>query len=370
MKACVACGKQLPDAAINCVFCKARQREERLDQTPVRPVRNTPSPHGQALASEPAEDEGPDARRKRSTLPERPSSKKAAEDGGRNGTAGEGTDPVMHATPGSANGAAAGGHAATAADTPADSPGAPVVGASDRGRSPDGRRATEREERSVLVRLSSWNRNERASLVVAGLAALVAELAFGGLRSAVLIVGAASLLLAGLLPLPRLARGVVALGAGVIVLGHVLPVVAALALPLLPGALLARAKNPGSRLAQLAALAGTGAVVAAYLIPRGATSPAQAILAGLASEQFTPIAAAIYVCIPIPLVVVGLLAVMPRRTVGGCVLWATLMLAWAPLGVLIDAWWRGSPLMGLAFAVVLLGASASAALGVADLSSA
>jgi hypothetical protein len=157
--------------------------------------------------------------------------------------------------------------------------------------------------------------------------------------------------------------------AGVALLGRAWGIGVALALTLLPGALLTRAKNPSSALARLIALAGAVAVACAYWLPHaGGVSVARQIIDDLRGDpDFVTWVRAIFFALPIPLCVVALFAVVPRRTRGGCVLWASLLLLWAPVSLLVTGWWIGlSVPVGLAV-LALAGASAGA-LGLADLS--
>lgn len=329
----MACGKKLPDQALVCVFCKARQREEeRLDPTPVKGIQVGASPaeavaaiereqragalpaRVSAAAALPQSEPAPAPRRERGTIPERPSAKRG----------GDG-----------------------------------VGGAEARTRSP-------RAEPSVLSRLSSWNRNERASLAAAGLALLGTVLLYD--RSGLSILAAVGLTLSGLMPLPRTVRGALALVAGVVPLWRLSGLLVTLALALLPGALLIRAKNPTSRLARLVAVAGVAVVVVAYLVPHEGVAPARAILSNFKGDvAFENVVRAAYLVLPALLCVLGLLAVAPSRTSGGAVLWATLALLWLPLGLLLGGWWAHAFGAGLAGAVSTLACAMGAALGIADL---
>src|SRR5262249_5584895 len=94
-----------------------------------------------------------------------------------------------------------------------------------------------------------WNRNERATLSIAGLAMLATVLAYQ--RTAVPIITTLVIAVAGIAPLPRMARGAISLAAGLAVLWDGYGPAAAGGLAILPGALLTRAKSPASKLAQL-----------------------------------------------------------------------------------------------------------------------
>ena len=319
VKVCVSCGKKLPDGAILCVFCRARQHEERLDPTPVRGIRHDRSPSENLRAVE--EGSAP-----------KPAAPKATEPKTDNGA----SKPIDHVAAGMAR--------------PAEAP-KPVA---------------ERDDRSVLIQLGQWNRNERATLSAAGLALLAVVLVYQ--RSALFIVLALVVAAAGLAPLPRMARGAIAACAGLALLWKVFGPAAAGGIALLPGALLTRAKSPASRLAQLWGLVAAGAIVAAYLVPREGVTLARMILEGFRAEHFAQIAMSIWLTLAIPLAIVGLLALTPRKTIGGCVLWATVMLLWAPVGLLLLGFWTNTIGPSLGAAVIALSSSVAAALGLADLS--
>jgi len=181
------------------------------------------------------------------------------------------------------------------------------------------------------------------------------------------------LVAAGVVPMPRVARGALALLAGLGPLmrllgelGQFTPlsrrIVGALALTLLPGALLTRAKNPISKLARLIALAGAVFVVL-YLVPQ-----ARALIAGWKVEVTPELVAGAGSLAGLALLsVMGLLALVPGRTVGGAAMWASLMLLWLPVGSLIQGWWAHSFASGLAGGVMVLACAMGAALGTADL---
>jgi len=325
VKVCVSCGKNLPDAAIICVFCRSRQHEERLDPTPVKGIRYDVSPEENVRAAEGSAPK-PAAPAPRAAEPKKP----------------------IDGVTGSANASAKSN--ASVAPAPAAMP----------------RLVTDRDERSVLIQLGQWNRNERATLSVAGLAMLAIVLIYQ--RHWLLILLTLAVAAAGIAPLPRMARGAIAAAAGLAIIWRMFGPAAAGGLVILPGALLSRAKSPASRVAQLWGLIAAGAIVGAYLVPHDGQTLARSILDGFKREHFGQIGTAIWLTIPIPLAIVGLLALTPKRTVGGCVLWATLMLLWAPIGYLLLGFWTnafGSALVG---AVMLLGASVAGALGLADLS--
>jgi len=325
VKVCVSCGKNLPDAAIICVFCRARQHEERLDPTPVKGIRHDVSPEDNVRE---VEKSAP----KPAAIPPRAAEPKKPVDG------------------------------VAASASPSNSASASVAPAP--GAVP--RPVTDRDDRSVLIQLGQWNRNERATLSVAGLAMLAVVLIYQ--RNWLLILLALVVAAAGIAPLPRMARGAIAAAAGMALIWRMFGPAAAGGLVILPGALLSRAKSPASRLAQLWGLIAAGAIVAAYLVPRDGQTLARSILDGFRGEHFVQIGTAIWLTIPIPLVLVGLLALTPKRTVGGCVLWATLMLLWAPIGLLLLGFWTNALGASLGAAVIALGASAAGALGLADLS--
>ena len=318
MKVCVACGKNLPDAAILCVFCRARQHEERLDPTPVRGIRHDRSPSENVRAVE--EGSAPKPAAPRATETPRP---------------------------------AEGNGVSKAAPTPVEAP-KPVA---------------DRDDRSVLIQLGQWNRNERATLAIAGVATLVSILAYAQTRTALPIILALAIVAAGVAPLPRAARGAIALVAGLALLWKLFGPAAAGGLAILPGALLTRAKNSASKLAQLWGLIAAAALVAAFLVPRGDQTLARTILDGFKADHFVIIAESIWLTLAIPLAVVGLLALTPRKTLGGCVLWATVMLLWLPVGLLLFGFWTMALLPSLTGALLMLGASTAAALGLADVSS-
>jgi hypothetical protein len=319
VKACVSCGKNLPDAAIICVFCRARQHEERLDPTPVKGIRHDVSP-SQAVAEAETIGSSPKSGHQAATAQPRADRR---------------TDGTAAAGP--------------AAATPAVP-----------------RPTAEFEDRSMLIRFGQWNRNERATLTIAGL--LTLGVVIGYERTALLMVLALAIAVAGIAPLPRVLRGAIALGAGFVLLWKMFGPAAAGCLVLLPGALLARAKNPASRLAQLWGLIAAAAFVAAYLIPRGDQTLYRTILDDFRGEHFEQIATGAWLMVPLPLAAVGLVALAPKRTVGGCVLWATLMLLWAPIGFLLLGFWTNTFGSSLVAAVVSLGAQVAASLGVADIS--
>src|SRR5206468_1245285 len=179
-------------------------------------------------------------------------------------------------------------------------------------------------------------------------------------------IGAAvALLAAGVLPLPRVVRGGLALAAGLVPLVSLpMGMQGALALTLLPGALLTRAKNPTSQVARLVALAGAVFVVL-YLVPQ-----TRALLASFRGEEITPtlVAEAGSIAVLALFVLMGLLAVVPRRCTGGAVLWASLMLLWQPACSLVRGWWAHSFGTGLAAGVIVLACAIGAALGLSDLS--
>jgi hypothetical protein len=325
VKVCVSCGKNLPDAAIICVFCRARQHEERLDPTPVKGIRHDVSPAENVRAAEgSAPKPAAPAPTPRAAEPKKP------------------VDGVTASASVSAS--------ASTAPVPAAVP----------------RPITDRDERSVLIQLGQWNRNERATLSVAGLATLAVVLGYQ--RNLLLIILALAIAAAGIAPLPRMARGAIAAIAGIALLWKMFGPAAAGGLALLPGALLTRAKSPASRLAQLWGLVAAGAIVAAYLVPRDGVTLARIILEGFRAEHFAQIAMAIWLTLAIPLAIVGLLALTPKKTIGGCVLWASLMLLWAPVGLLLLGFWTNTIGPSLALAVMILGASTAGALGLTDLS--
>jgi hypothetical protein len=322
VKVCVSCGKKLPDAAVICVFCRARQHEERLDPTPVKGIRYDVSPAENVRAAEGSAPK-PAAPTPRAAEPRKP------------------VDGVT---------ASASSASASAAPAPAAVP----------------RPVTERDDRSVLIQLGQWNRNERATLSVAGLATLAVVLGYQ--RSVLLIILALAIAAAGIAPLPRMARGAIAAIAGIALLWKMFGPAAAGGLALLPGALLTRAKSPESRLAQLWGLVAAGAIVAAYLVPRDGVTLTRLIVEGFRAEHFAQIAMAIWLTLAIPLAIVGLLALTPRKTMGGCVLWASLLLLWAPVGLLLLGFWTVTIGPSLGAAVIVLGASTAGALGLTDLS--
>jgi hypothetical protein len=336
VKVCVACGKNLPDAAILCVFCRARQHEERLDPTPVRGIRHDRSPSENLRALEEGSAPKPAAPR---AAEARPAEARPAE--------------PRPAEPRPAEPRPSGNGVSKSAAAPVEAP-KPVA---------------ERDDRSVLIQLSQWNRNERTTLAIAGVATLVSVLAYAQTRTALPIILALAIVAAGVAPLPRAARGALSLVAGLALLLKLFGPAAAGGLAILPGALLTRAKNPASRLAQLWGLVAAAALVAAFLVPRGDQTLARTILDGFKSDLFVVIAESIWLTLAIPLAVVGLLALTPRKTFGGCVFWATVMLLWLPVGLLLFGFWSIAILPSLTAALLMLGASTAAALGLADVSS-
>jgi hypothetical protein len=218
----------------------------------------------------------------------------------------------------------------------------------------------------VLVRLRSWNQNERAIYFAAG-ALLITTSAFARLPAWwVSGVGGFLLFLCGALArLPHRLRGAFALVAGALVLFHLLyPSWAAGSTVLLAGAFLVRAKDGSSRAGRLLALLGVVAVIASTLVVLFAGT----VLSAAHEEgDATAIARALFFLLPLPVCVMGAVLALARRVAGGCVLWATLALLWAPVGLLVGGWWGGAWLPGLVSGGVVLAGSTAAALGLCDL---
>ncbi len=401
-KNCAACGKQIPDVAVVCVFCSAKQptADPELGDA-ANGASDPPSGAATAAATESVVSKhatdptliGIKASDVKAALQEKIDGQAAAPtENGSNGTSATHPTAVMAAAP-------ADGAAATAPATAS----APAATASASAATASAAAAAEREAAEAAVEPSADTPIRRMPLVDAepwgGLGRLIMGIGGGVLvalffcpwhgvsswqlletlsgaefvRQLFYLTGGIVLLACALLPLPFVFRAAVGavvaatpvlLGAGGVVEGW-RGMVAALAILGLPATHLLRSRAQSSPLARLLVLAAVAAVALLYLLPVSSVVPIAVIFkmmgSGLGAAIF-----AVFLLIPLVFAALSLFGVLGRDLTDIAVLLSVLILLWAPVGMAL----RGIMIEDatqLYVAVGLLWASATAALSLAQL---
>jgi hypothetical protein len=367
-KTCAACGKQIPDVAVVCVFCSAKQPSADPElaaadspQSTVDSAVETVSKH----ATDPTLI-GIRASDVQAALEEKADSRPSAADSPTNGTSAHAPDGV---------------DAQSAAIAPAAAPAvapaaAPAV-------------AVERRPSTVDSGLEPWGALGRLIMGIGGVV-LVAlffcpwhgvsswqllETLSGAefVRQLFYLTGGIVLVACALLPLPFLFRAAVGaavaampvlLGAGGVIEGW-RGVVAALAILGLPASHLLRSRAQSSPAARLLVMAAVAAVALLYLLPISSVVPIAFIVKMMASG-FGAAIFGVFLLIPLVFAALSLIGVLGRDLTDIAVLLSALILLWAPVGMAL----RGIMIEDatqLYVAVGLLCASATAALSLAQL---
>jgi hypothetical protein len=385
-KSCVSCKKQIPGAALDCVWCRARQPPPDLGDAEV--LRDAVD-HAKDVEAAGGDPFGEAASATERTLVGLKIADLTA-------AAAPGAKPV-EATPVTA--------AAEPAPAKAKEPVAPAVAtaaaavavvaaAASPSTAPARPAARAPEAPAVAVAVADgdrpWERLGR-TLMGAGGALLIAlffvpwhgvsswqllETLSGAdfVRQFFYLTGGLTLLVTSLLPLPFVFRAVVGaavaalpvlLGAGGIVDGW-RGALAAVALLGLPATHLCRSRAQGSAAARALVMAAVAAVVLLYLVPISSVVPLGAVLRLLVSGSVGGLVMGLLSLVPLGFAGLSLLGLMGRDLADVEVLLSVLIVGWAPAavalrGLMID---DGSQLY---VALALLGASATAVISLAQL---
>ena len=383
-KNCAACGKQIPDVAVVCVFCSAKQPTADPELT------ETPAAAATVAATEIVSKHATDPTLigiKASDVQAAIEEKKA--EGGQalpdNPTNGAST---AHAAETATATAAASASAASASATAAVSAPAAAVPALGEIPEPIVEPPTP-VRRNPLIEAEPWGGLGRLIMGIGGgvLIALffcpwhgvsswqLLETLAGAdfVRQLFYLTGGIVLFACAILPLPFVFRAAVGtavaampvlLGAGGVIEGW-RGVVATLAILGLPATHLLRSRAQSSPAARLLVLAAVAAVALLYVLPVSSVVPIALIFkmmgAGVGAAIF-----AVFLLIPLVFAALSLFGVMGRDLTDIAVLLSVLILLWAPVGMAL----RGIMIEDatqLYVAVGLLWASATAALSLAQL---
>ena len=401
-KTCAACGKQIPDVAVVCVFCSAKQPT--ADPELTEPVAGAATAAAtEAVVSKHATDPtliGIKASDVKAALAEKSDGPAAApSENGSNGASATHPTAMMAATaPETSPAAAAASPAAEtgpAAATPAAAiPAAAIPAAAiPAAARPAAAVAEPGEEtpirRMPLIEAEPWGGLGRLIMGIGGgvLVALffcpwhgvsswqLLETLSGAefVRQLFYLTGGIVLLACALLPLPFVFRAAVGaavaampvlLGAGGVIEGW-RGVVAALAILGLPATHLLRSRAQSSSAARLLVMAAVAAVALLYVLPISSVVPIALIFKMMASG-FGAAIFGVFLLIPLVFAGLSLIGVLGRDLTDIAVLLSVLILLWAPVGMAL----RGIMIEDatqLYVAVGLLWASATAALSLAQL---
>jgi hypothetical protein len=356
-KTCAACGKQIPDVAVVCVFCSAKQpsADPELAETATAATASE-------VVSKHATDPtliGIKASDVEAALGDKPEA--AAATGGSPANGASATHPTSMSMP-----------AATA-----------------EGEIPEPTVEPPTTRRMPMVEAEPWGGLGRLIMGIGGgvLIALffcpwhgvsswqLLETLSGAdfVRQLFYLTGGIVLLACAILPLPFLFRAAVGtvvaampvlLGAAGVIEGW-RGVVAALAILGLPATHLLRSRAQSSAAARTLVLAAVAAVALLYLLPVSSLVPIAVIFKMMASGVGAAIFA-VFLLIPLVFAALSLFGVMGRDLTDVAVLLSVLILLWAPVGMAL----RGIMIEDatqLYVAVGLLWASATAALSLAQL---
>lgn len=365
-KACISCGKQIPDTAVVCVFCSAKQ------------------PSSDPELAEPAATAAAAIVSKHATDPTLIGIKASDVEAALVDKAADSRPPAADSTSGS------NGTPAATRPTAAMPVIAPAVTAAAVAEIPEPTvEKPQRAPRQPIVEAEPWGGLGRLIMGLGG-AVLIAlffcpwhgtsswqllETLTGAdfVRQLFYLTGGVVLVAAALLPLPFAFRAVVGtlvaampvlLGAGGVLDGW-RAVVAALAILGLPATHLLRSRAQSSPAARVLVVAAVAAVALLYLAPASSVVPIAAVFRMMASGVGGAIFG-LFVLIPLVFAALSLLGVMGRDLTDVGVLLSVLILLWAPVGVAL----RGIMMEDatqLYVAVGLLWASSTAALSLAQL---
>jgi hypothetical protein len=364
-KTCAACGKQIPDVAVVCVFCSAKQpsADPELAETATAAATEIVSKH----ATDPT------------LIGIKASDVEAALQDKKADSAPTGAESPV-------NGASA-SHAAAAA-MPAATPAAAATSA-EAAEIPEPTVEPPTTRRIPLVEAEPWGGLGRLIMGIGGgvLIALffcpwhgvsswqLLETLSGAdfVRQLFYLTGGIVLLACSILPLPFVFRAAVGtvvaampvlLGASGVIEGW-RGVVAALAILGLPATHLLRSRAQSSPAARLLVLAAVAAVVLLYVLPVSSVVPI-ALIFKMMTSGFGAAIFAVFLLIPLLFAALSLFGVLGRDLTDIAVLLSVLILLWAPVGMAL----RGIMIEDatqLYVAVGLLWASATAALSLAQL---
>lgn len=396
-KTCSACGKQIPDVAVVCVFCSAKQPT--ADPELAEPATGAATAAAtEAMVSKHATDPtliGIKASDVKAALAEKSDGQAAApSENGSNGASAAHPAAVMAGASAAAASPAAtepaatepAAASATTAASPAMASGATAVSAAAAMVEP-GEETPIR--RMPLLDAEPWGGLGRLIMGIGGgvLVALffcpwhgvsswqLLETLSGAefVRQLFYLTGGIVLLACALLPLPFVFRAAVGaavaampvlLGAGGVLEGW-RGVVAALAILGLPATHLLRSRAQSSPAARLLVMAAVAAVALLYLVPVSSVVPIALIFKLMASGLSGAIFG-VFLLIPLVFAGLSLIGVLGRDLTDIAVLLSVLILLWAPVGMAL----RGIMIEDatqLYVAVGLLWASATAALSLAQL---
>jgi hypothetical protein len=398
-KNCAACGKQIPDVAVVCVFCSAKQPA--ADGETGEPGSETAAATAavtERVTSKHATDPtliGIKASDVQAALEEKAESAATPTDNGTNGISaahpaamfGAPSDGAPAATSSAAKGSGAttspaATAAATAAAVTASAVTAIPMPVVDPGEETPVRRVP-------LIEAEPWGGLGRLIMGIGG-AVLVAlffcpwhgvsswqllETLSGAdfVRQLFYLTGGIVLIASALLPLPFIFRAAVGaavaampvlLGAAGVVEGW-RGVVAALAILGLPATHLLRSRAQSSSLARLLVVAAVAAVALLYVLPVSSVVPI-ALIVKMMSSGLGAAIFGVFLLIPLVFAALSLFGVLGRDLTDIAVLLSVLILLWAPVGMAL----RGIMIEDatqLYVAVGLLWASATAALSLAQL---
>jgi len=382
-KNCAACGKQIPDVAVVCVFCSAKQPTadpELADPTAPPATAETAAAEPVGIVSKHHTDPtlvGIKASDVEAALADRPENKPPATENGSNG--------------------ASGAHPATtlAQLTEATTPAAAPVAAREAGEIPEPtvEPPISTTKRLPIIEAEPWGGLGRLIMGIGGgvLIALffcpwhgvsswqLLETLAGAdfVRQLFYLTGGIVLVASALLPLPFVFRA--AIGAGVAAMPVLLGVggasgamiegwrgvLAALAILGLPATHLLRSRAQSSAAARTLVMLAVAAVALLYVLPVSSVVPIALIFkmmgAGVGAAIF-----AVFLLVPLVFAALSLFGVLGRDLTDIAVLLSVLILLWAPVGMAL----RGIMIEDatqLYVAVGLLWASATAALSLAQL---
>ncbi len=374
-KTCAACGKQIPDVAVVCVFCSAKQPS--ADAELATTAATTAATAADDVVSKHATDP--------TLVGIKTSELEVALADKAEGAAATGESPANGTS--STRPTAAVPVLAVPVTTPAAEP-APVV----EGSIPEPTveaPASNITKRTPIIEVEPWGGLGRLIMGIGGgvLIALffcpwhgvsswqLLETLVGAdfVRQLFYLTGGIVLVACSLLPLPFVFRAAIGtgvasmpvlLGAGGVIEGW-RGVVAALAILGLPATHLLRSRAQSSSAARLLVLAAVAAVALLYLLPVSSVVPVALIFKMMASG-FGGAIFAVFLLVPLVFAALSLFGVLGRDLTDIAVLLSVLILLWAPVGMAL----RGIMIEDatqLYVAVGLLWASATAALSLAQL---
>jgi hypothetical protein len=369
-KTCAACGKQIPDVAVVCVFCSAKQPTadpELADSAP-----ETATAAATVAATEMVSKHATDP----TLIGIKASDVQAALD--------EKKDPPPATAEAPANGTS-GAHAAAVAAAPELAARAPAAEIPE----PTVEAPPIITRRLPMIEAEPWGGLGRLIMGIGGgvLVALffcpwhgvsswqLLETLSGAdfVRQLFYLTGGIVLFASAILPLPFVFRAAVGtivaampvlLGAGGVIEGW-RGVVAALAILGLPATHLLRSRAQSSGAARLLVVAAVAAVVLLYVVPVSSVVPV-AVIGKMMGAGFGAAIFAVFLLIPLVFAALSLIGVLGRDLTDIAVLLSVLILLWAPVGMAL----RGIMIEDatqLYVAVGLLWASATAALSLAQL---